>query len=230
MAGRAKSKAARKAKPKAKAPKHASVIANKLGRAIGSAQKRRPRPIDRATIRAALNDAAGEGLSVKEENFIREYLANNGNGTDAVIAAGYNCSTRESAAVQASCLLRKPNVAAKLVEARAAIANKYEAKREDVVRWLHETMQDAAVADNLNARLQAIKMIGQTIQMFGSKVELSGPNGGPIATDSTIGPRGLSDELANEIRTKILGVHPRHLFTPPTEQNATADDEPKASE
>lgn len=226
---KAKSKTARKAKPKAKGPS-VSAMAAKLERSIGREKRRRPKPIDRAAIRAALNDAAGDGLSVKEENFVREYLANNGNGTDAVLAAGYDCSTRESAAVQASCLLRKPNVAAKLVEARAAIAHKYEAKREDVVRWLHETMQDAAVADNLGARLQAIKMIGQTIQMFGSKVELSGPNGAPIQADITAGPRGLSDELANEIRTKILGVHPRHLFTPPTEQTATADTDPKASE
>lgn len=51
------------------------------------------------------------GLTDRQRLFIEQYFTLGLNGTEAALAV-YNCSTRESAAVQASVLLRNPNVRA----------------------------------------------------------------------------------------------------------------------
>lgn len=83
-------------------------------------KKKRPPPADVAEAAAALAD---EPLSVLEAKFVMEYLKD-GNGQEAALRAGYQ-QTKGSAAVTATHLLKKPNLAAALrtqLEAQAARA------------------------------------------------------------------------------------------------------------
>lgn len=59
-----------------------------------------------------------EGLLYQEALFVREYLANGGNGTQAAIAAGY---AAKSAARSAARLLQRPDVDVALERARARV-------------------------------------------------------------------------------------------------------------
>jgi phage terminase small subunit len=54
-----------------------------------------------------------QALTPKQERFVEAYLANNGNGTQAAIAAGYG---QKSAHVTASRLIRLPKVRNALIE------------------------------------------------------------------------------------------------------------------
>ena len=49
-------------------------------------------------------------LTIKQKKFVDAYVNNGGNGVEAIRAAGYNCSTDNSARVQASENLKKPNI------------------------------------------------------------------------------------------------------------------------
>ena len=49
-------------------------------------------------------------LTIKQQKFVDGYVNNGGNGVDAIRAAGYNCRTDNSARVQASENLKKPNI------------------------------------------------------------------------------------------------------------------------
>jgi DNA primase catalytic subunit len=79
-------------------------------------------------------------LTLKERKFIDEYYRLEGNGTKAVISAGY---AESSAAVTASKLLRKPNVAAEMAR-RAA---KSEKNSESLVETLKRELVYIATVD-----------------------------------------------------------------------------------
>ena len=56
-------------------------------------------------------------LTTKQRKFVDAYVNNGGNGVDAIRAAGYNCRTDNSARVQASDNLKKPNIILAIEEA-----------------------------------------------------------------------------------------------------------------
>ena len=49
-------------------------------------------------------------ITDKQRRFADAYVNNGGNGVEAIRAAGYNCRTDNSARVQASENLKKPNI------------------------------------------------------------------------------------------------------------------------
>lgn len=58
-------------------------------------------------------------LTPRQRAFVKEWLANGGNGTQAALKA-YGCTTDNSAAVHASRLLRNPKVQAEIAAGLAA--------------------------------------------------------------------------------------------------------------
>lgn len=64
----------------------------------------------------AKTDSIIEGLTQKQALFVSEYLKNGGNATQAYKTAGYKAKDDDSAAVQASRLLRNDKVARAIAE------------------------------------------------------------------------------------------------------------------
>lgn len=71
----------------------------------------------------------------KEEAFCLNYHANKGNGTQAVLDAGYKMN-RKAAAVESVRLLRKPSIKIRLAELAAEQEKRFEVKADDILREL----------------------------------------------------------------------------------------------
>jgi phage terminase small subunit len=88
--------------------------------------------VKRAANHHRLND---EGLYPREALFVDQYLIDM-SGTDAVLRAGYKCSTRKSASVRAARLMSDPDVVAAIERRKAARAQRVEVAADDVLREL----------------------------------------------------------------------------------------------
>lgn len=89
----------------------------------------------RATARTKRRDnAPTAALTVREERFVHEYLADpDHNASAAYVRAGYNCANANTAKASASRLLRKPAIKKAIDEVRAADAARYAVTRERVL-------------------------------------------------------------------------------------------------
>lgn len=127
-------------------------------------------------------------LTAKQEAFCQEYLVDL-NGTQAAIRAGYSSKTAAEIALEN---LRKPQIASRVQELMNARSKRVERTADDVLRDLQSVLTDAMqkVPDrdgniamiNHSAALKALELEGKHRKMFSDKVELSGPDGGPIQT------------------------------------------------
>lgn len=76
-------------------------------------------------------------LTLKQQRFIRSY-ADCGNGTRAILAAGYECKTKRSAKQMSYQLLKKPHVASGL---RELLDTLYPNLKKDAGAWLIQAIQ-----------------------------------------------------------------------------------------
>jgi hypothetical protein len=76
-----------------------------------------------------------KGLTELEERFCLKYFENGGNGTRAVLDAGYK-QTEHAAATTANRLLKKAEIDARLAELRAAQQQRVENNADDIIREL----------------------------------------------------------------------------------------------
>ena len=122
-------------------------------------------------------------LTVKQKKFVDAYVNNGGNGVEAIRAAGYNCSTDNSARVQASENLKKPNVilaieqsgyvdsrivATKAIKQgrRLDLADRRISTREDRAEFLTSVYLDDTFP--ISSRLQAVQLLGK---MYGDYLD-----------------------------------------------------------
>ncbi len=125
-------------------------------------------------------------LTAKQEAFCQEYLIDL-NGTQAAIRAGYSAKTAAEIAVEN---LGKPQIASRVQELMDARAKRVERTADDVLRDLHEVLQDAMQKStnpmgvvsmvNHSAALKALELEGKHRKMFTDKVEMTGADGGPL--------------------------------------------------
>jgi phage terminase small subunit len=126
-----------------------------------------------------LTDAYDQ-LTSKRRKFV-DLLCSGKTQTDAARDAGYGPGRPE---VAASKLMSDPVVRAAYDQRREQLAK--EAGVEGI-RVLHEL---ATIAYDKNvpnmARIKALELLGKHLKLFAEKLEHSGPNGGPISTESRV--------------------------------------------
>ncbi len=119
-------------------------------------------------------------LTAKQQAFCEEYLIDL-NATQAAIRAGYK---PDNARQVASENLSKVDIADKISELQAKRSAKTEITAEWVLRGIKENTLKAEQDDNLAMAFKGYELGGRHLKMFTDKRELSGPDGGPIQTDS----------------------------------------------
>lgn len=112
-------------------------------------------------------------LSQKQHRFVAEYLVD-GNGTRAAIAAGYR---PVGARVQASRMLRLPNVREALEARQHADAERLSIEREDAIQGFRQAIDQAKAMGNPAAMIAGWREIGRLMGFYAPevrRVEFSG--------------------------------------------------------
>lgn len=123
-------------------------------------------------------------LTDKQTAFVREYLVDL-NATQAAIRAGYSERTASRIGPQ---LLGKTCVREAIEKAQAKRARRVEVKAEDVLRGVIEVTAQARDSGDLKTALKGYELQGKHLGMWTEKVkqEVSGPDGGPVASEIVV--------------------------------------------
>lgn len=144
-------------------------------------------------------------LTDKQAAFVREYLVDM-NATQAAIRAGYSGKSAARIGVE---LLNKTHIAQAVGAAQAKRARRVEVTQDYVISNLVEiverTMQRAPVTDRKGGQVtdedgravwcfdakganKALELLGKHLGIFTDKVraEVSGPDGGPVASEIVV--------------------------------------------
>ena len=123
-------------------------------------------------------------LTDKQTAFVREYLVDL-NATQAAIRAGYSERTASRIGPQ---LLGKTCVREAIEKAQAKRARRVEVKAEDVLRGVIEVTTQARDSGDLKTALKGYELQGKHLGMWTERVkqEVSGPDGGPVASEIVV--------------------------------------------
>jgi phage terminase small subunit len=112
-------------------------------------------------------------LSRKQQRFIEEYVANNGNGSAAVRAAGYSTSSSAVVRQQATENLAKPHIRSAIAGQIARLGKEITPDR--VRRRLDTISHNAEAAGQFGPAVRAEELLGKSIGMWiDQKLELQG--------------------------------------------------------
>lgn len=123
-------------------------------------------------------------LTDKQTAFVREYLVDL-NATQAAIRAGYSERTAYSVGQR---LLKKVEIQRAVAAAQAKRARRVEIKAEDVLRGVIEVTTQARDCGDLKTALKGFELQGKHLGMWTERVkqEVSGPDGGPVASEIVV--------------------------------------------
>lgn len=144
-------------------------------------------------------------LTDKQKDFVRQYLVDL-NATQAAIRAGYSVKT---AYRQGADLLQKTSIREAIEKAQAKRARRVEVTQDyvlsNLVEVVERTMQRAPVTDRKGEQVtdeegravwtfdakganRALELLGKHLGIFTDKVkaEISGPDGGPVASEIVV--------------------------------------------
>lgn len=123
-------------------------------------------------------------LTDKQAAFVRQYLVDL-NATQAAIRAGYS---ERTANAQAGRLLANVGIREAIENAQAKRARRVEIKAEDVLRGVIEVTTQARDSGDLKTALKGYELQGKHLGMWTEKVkqEVSGPDGGPVASEIVV--------------------------------------------
>lgn len=144
-------------------------------------------------------------LTDKQKEFVRQYLVDL-NATQAAIRAGYSMKT---AYRQGADLLQKTSIREAIEKAQAKRARRVEVTQDyvlsNLVEVVERTMQRAPVTDRKGEQVtdeegravwtfdaksanRALELLGKHLGIFMDKVkaEVSGPDGGPVASEIVV--------------------------------------------
>lgn len=144
-------------------------------------------------------------LTDKQKEFVRQYLVDL-NATQAAVRAGYSVKT---AYRQGADLLQKTSIREAIEKAQAKRARRVEVTQDyvlsNLVEVVERTMQRAPVTDRKGEQVtdeegravwtfdakganRALELLGKHLGIFTDKVraEVSGPDGGPVASEIVV--------------------------------------------
>ena len=123
-------------------------------------------------------------LTDKQAAFMREYLVDL-NATQAAIRAGYSERTAYSVGQR---LLKNVEIQRAMASAQAKRARRVEIKAEDVLRGVIEVTTQARDSGDLKTALKGYELQGKHLGMWTERVkqEVSGPDGGPVASEIVV--------------------------------------------
>lgn len=123
-------------------------------------------------------------LKDRQKEFVRQYLVDL-NATQAAIRAGYS---ERTANAQAGRLLANVGIREAIETAQAKRARRVEIKAEDVLRGVIEVTTQARESGDLKTALKGYELQGKHLGMWTEKVkqEVSGPDGGPVASEIVV--------------------------------------------
>ncbi len=87
-------------------------------------------------------------LTIKQQLFCDEYLINGFNGTKAYLSVYKNVKNENTAAVNASNLLRNPNISRYLEESKMIVAKKFNIDRDFIIKEYLEVLQSCKKEGN----------------------------------------------------------------------------------
>lgn len=137
------------------------------------------------------NPLTGNQLTVKQEQFCVNYVANNGNAAAAARSAGYECESDELFRITGYENLTKPHIVKRIKEIRDELSISGIVTAEYVVAGLKETaercMQKEPILDNKgnptgeykfdsSGANRSHELLGKTIGIFIEKVESKNTN------------------------------------------------------
>lgn len=99
------------------------------------------------------NKQVNKKLSLQDKLFCKEY-PKNFNGTDAYLKAGHKC-TRESAAVEACKLLRKPNIQEEIIQQVQDAFDKADITAQEVIKQLTDVSR-STLGDYVDFEKEAV--------------------------------------------------------------------------
>ena len=124
-------------------------------------------------------------ITVKQEKFCNEYVKT-GNATQSYINAGYK-SNENVARVEASKLLAKPNIQARVQELMKELHDDSIADQQEILRYLTSVLRGKATElyvtqkgetiekpPSISDRTKASELLGKRYGMWVDKVDLSG--------------------------------------------------------
>jgi phage terminase small subunit len=127
------------------------------------------------------HNAAPGSLTAKEELFVLHFVAGDpgalGNGTRALIAAGY---TSKTPAKYASDLLKKPHIKAAVEAERKRISKKLNLTAEKVLSDIERIANKAESAGKFGDAIKGKELLGKHLKLFTEKHEHGGIGGGPV--------------------------------------------------
>ena len=128
-------------------------------------------------------------LTEKQLLFVKEFVNNGGNGSQAYIAAGYSASSENVVNAAASRMLRlnKISTAVARLQTQALAkkqkqAEKLEVTQDWLITQLAQTVSDARAVNQHSTALGALMAIGKTLGLIVDKREISAS----LSVDSTL--------------------------------------------
>lgn len=119
-------------------------------------------------------------LNPRQLKFVQGYLSGK-SAKQAYLDAGYELASRETAETAASRLLRNVQVKAAVESARREAAIRAELSAEWVLTNLKGEALERGDGASHSARVRALELLGRQFGMFKDALEMSGPNGSPLA-------------------------------------------------
>ena len=103
------------------------------------------------------------GLTEKMKAFCREYVRNNGNGTQAYLTA-YDSKSETSASIEASKLLRRDDITSYIQSLNKPMENRIQNERERKRKFLWDIINSEA--EDTNDRLRAMDLLNKMDQEY----------------------------------------------------------------
>ena len=128
-------------------------------------------------------------LTEKQQVFVKEYVNNGGNGSQAYIAAGYSASSDNVVNAAASRMLRLNKISTQIARLQTQAlakkqkqADKLEVTQDWLITQLAQTVSDSREAGQHSVAMNSIVHIGKLLGLYVDKREVSAS----LSVDSTL--------------------------------------------
>ena len=113
---------------------------------------------------------ATDKLTLKQEMFVKHYLSNGFNATQAAISAGYS---EDSAGTNTAKLLKNTNISEAIEKAKEKLEKKFEVSTDEILQELHRIgFKESVDVDSVyrpQDKIKALELLGKYKALFTEK-------------------------------------------------------------